>query len=298
MLKTSTILAGSLILLGTLFLWFTQKDTFLETMEAKSPNNFNLNASPEIIVLCAASNQTVIELIRKEYEAETGCRVSLQFGSSQSLLAQLELSDRGDLFLPADDSYLTMAKQKNLVDKIFPIATMSIGVAVKKGNPKGIACLSDLIRNDVRLIQASPDSAAVGKITKSILDKSGQWAALNNATIAFRSTVTEVATDIQVSAADAGIVYAPVLKAFPELEFIALPELKTAISQVSVGVSVSTPYPEAALKFARYITSPDRGLKLYQAQGFSVDETSREELESMKKDDRVNETPADARFGR
>lgn len=297
MAKTYVLLAGTLLLLGTLLSWFINKTDTVGTTTDDLPliSKADRVSAPEIIVLCAASNQTVIELIRQEYEAEMGGRISLQFGSSQSLLAQLELSKRGDLYLPADDSYLALAVEKQLVKEVFPIATMSIGVAVKKGNPKRIFALADLLRDDVRVVQASSDSAAVGKVTRSILEKSGQWSALNTATIAFRSTVTEVAADVQISAADAGIVYAPVLTTFPELEFVAIPELNAAISQVSIGVTASSTNPHEAVKFARYITSPERGLKVYEAQGFSVSLENRTQTHSMKKDDKSNEAKAQER---
>lgn len=68
--------------------------------------------SAEILLFCAASNQAVMEEIRREYEAETGRRVVIQYGSSQSLLSQIEVSGTGDLYLPADDSFLAMGRKK------------------------------------------------------------------------------------------------------------------------------------------------------------------------------------------
>jgi molybdenum ABC transporter molybdate-binding protein len=242
----------------------------IQNKSQPNPTEGTKSGESEIILLCAASNQSVIEQIRKQYEEETGQRVSVQYGNSQSLLAQLEISKRGDLYLPADDSFLDNAKGKKLIEEVIPIATMPIGLVVKRGNPKSIKSLADLQRDDVRLVQADPEAAAVTKVARSILEKSGQWESIKAATRAFRSTVTEVATDVQIAAADVGIVYSPVLVPFPELEFVSIAELETGVSQVSMGITSSTKQPVAALHFARYIAASDRGLKTYQQQGFTI----------------------------
>jgi molybdate transport system substrate-binding protein len=276
MSKTVAGLAMSIIAVGGMLVWLAKNDRRPSSLPQRSLNSETAiddsgsSVESEITLLCAASNQTVIDLIRNEYEKETGRKVSIQFGNSQSLLAQLEISKRGDLYLPADDSFLDIAKNKKLVEEVLPIASMQIGLVVKKGNPKGIKSLQDLIRDDVRMVLADPEAAAVTKLARSVLEKSGQWEQIKNATKAFRSTVTEVAADIQISAADVGIVYSPVLVAFPELEFVPLDELKSGVSQVSIGITSNCNQPAAALHFARYVSSIDRGLKTYKENDFDV----------------------------
>jgi molybdate transport system substrate-binding protein len=277
MSKTIAVLVASIFVVGGMLVWLAKNDRRPNSQPLRSEGAKTLadgstskSIESEITILCAASNQTVIDLIRKEYEKETGRKVSIRFGNSQSLLAQLEISKRGDLYLPADDSFLNIAKTKKLVEEILPIASMPIGLVVKKGNPKSIHKLQDLLRDDVRMVLADPDAAAVTKLTRSVLEKTGQWEQIKNATRAFRSTVTEVATDVQISAADVGIVYSPVLVTFPELEFVPLDELAKGVSQVSIGVTSSCIQPAAALHFARYVSSSDRGLKIYKDNGFDI----------------------------
>jgi len=267
----------SLLLVVGLIFWLFNNERSAGRPAAQNPSQSaptegTKSGESEIILLCAASNQSFIEQIRKQYEEETGRKVSVQFGNSQSLLAQLEISKRGDLYLPADNSFLENAKGKKLIDEVIPIATMPIGLVVKKGNPKGITSLADLKRDDVRLVQADPEAAAVTKVARSILEKLGQWESIKEATRGFRSTVTEVATDVQIAVADVGIVYSPVLVSFPELEFVPIAEFESGISQVSLGVTSLTKQSAAALHFARYIAASDRGLKTYQQQGFTIGE--------------------------
>ena len=178
-------------------------------------------APGELLVFCAASNRSVVEAIRKRYEAETGRSVQFQYGPSQALLSQLELTRAGDLFLPADDSYLDLAQQKGFTAEVLPLGRMRCGLVVPKGNPHGIDEISDLFSEALRVVQASPESTAVGRLAREALLPLGLWEPLNAATDAYRTTVGDVANDVRVGAADVGIVFDVVLYPFPDLEFIA-----------------------------------------------------------------------------
>ena len=228
--------------------------------------------SQPVMVYCAASNRAVVEAIRADYEQETGRKVDVQYGASQTLLSSIEVSSTGDLFLPADDSFLAMARQKKLVSEVLPISRMQGVVAVLKGNPKAIHSFDDLLRQDVRLVTASADAAAIGKLTRDALQQQQLWEKLEQAATAQRTTVTEVASDLVVGAADAGIVYDAVLHTYPDLEFVELPELQHVSSQVSVGVISGSQQVPQALHFARYLSAADRGLQRYAEYGFRIGE--------------------------
>ncbi len=251
----------SVIAIGVLFWSMTEKPASgIRGGEGRS----------RLTILCAASNRAVMDEICQDYFDEFSVRVETQYGPSQSLLSSLEVSKFGDLYLPADSSYLDIARKQGLIDESLSIARMQGVVAVKKGNPKQIQSFEDLLRDDVRLVQANPEAAAIGAVTKRLLQESGKWLELESATAGFRTTVTDAATDVVVGAADAAIVYDAVLYAFEDLEYVTIEELRGAVSDISVGVTSSSKNPKAALHFARYLTARDRGLKHYQRQGFGT----------------------------
>lgn len=255
-------LLGSVVILGGAMFLLSRSDL------NRRPRDFN-NTEP-LILFCAASNRAVMETIRTEYEKEFKRSVQIQYGPSQTLLSSIEVSRTGDLYLPADDGYIEVGRVKELIAEVLPIAKMHAVIVVQRGNPKSIKNLKDLYRSDVRFVQASPESAAIGKLTQNALESSGDWVRLKEATIGFRTTVTDVANDLSINAADAGIVYDAVLHSYPELEAIEIPELASAISQVSIGVVASTKKSADALHFARYIAAQDRGLLRYKEYGFEV----------------------------
>lgn len=260
------LMFGSIIALVAMFFALSQTDN---KRSAARLGNGGAEGEP-LMMFCAASNQAVMEAIRADYQAEFDREVQVNYGPSQGLLSQIEVSKAGDLYLPADDSYLKIAKEKGLTDEHLPIARQQAVIAVRKGNPKSIQSFDDLLRKDVRVVQASPDATAIGKLSQSLLSEVDLWDKLDKATNAYRGTVTEVANDIKVGAADAGIVYDAVLHTYPDLEFVEISELEKGSSPIAVGVISGAKHSQAALHFARYISAIDRGLKRYAEYGFRV----------------------------
>jgi molybdenum ABC transporter molybdate-binding protein len=249
------------VLIGLLFLDSKKRDTPAE-------------AQP-LIVYCAAGIKAPVEAIAREYEHFYGVPVQVQYGGSQTLLANLEVSARGDLYLPGDDSYLQLARKKDLLAEVLPLARMAPVLAVHKGNPKHLQSLQDVLKDDIRLSQANPDAAAVGKLTRDALRKNGQWDAWQKHVVVSKTTVNDVANDITVGAVDGGIVWDALVRQTPALDMIALPELSSEAAHIAVGVLKKGPRPSAALRFARYLAARDRGLLQFQKDGFTPVEGDR-----------------------
>ncbi len=282
MQKTGLLLLGSLLLLGALALAMFRNDQARRGAPTAASGNAeassgtagqggssNTTSDEPLMLYCAASNRAVIEAIIAQYKQECGREVQVQFGPSQTLLTSLEVSGKGDLFLPADSSYVQMAKDKQLVAEVLPLAKMHAVVAVAKGNPKNIQSFDDLLKPDIKLVQANPEAAAIGKVVQAKLQSLGLWDKLNKATTAFRMTVNDAANDVALGAADASIVYDAVLHGNNKVESIQLKELDGASSDVCLAVAKSTRQAPNALHFARYVSAADRGLKLYAAGALS-----------------------------
>lgn len=222
---------------------------------------------------CAAGIRVPVEKVIAEYQREYGVEVQLQLGGSNSLLSQIEVSRTGDLYLSADDSYTTLGQEKGLVQEALPVAKMRPVIAVRKGNPKNIQGIDDLLRDGVITALGNPDQAAVGKKARKLLQKSGHWDKLEQLVTksgVFKPTVPEVANDILIGAADAGIIWDTTVVLFSGLEAIRTPELDLGTAHVTLGVLSSSKQPTAALRFARYLAARDKGLATFQAEGFET----------------------------
>lgn len=261
---SSRIFWGLLFICGLVGSGLLLKSTFSSTDASAGP------PPRALIMQVAAALRTPLEAIAADYTKETGVKVEIRLGPSQTLLANIELSRQGDIYIPADDSYIELAKTKNLTAEVIPTAEQWVRVAVQKGNPKGIRTLDDLLRPDVRLVQANPDSAAIGKVVRAELQRLSLWDPLAKKTAAFKPAVTEVANDVKINAADASFAWDTMAVNYPDLEFLAIAPLDALSAKVSVAVLSTAPDATAAIKFARYLTASDRGLLHFGKAGFKV----------------------------
>jgi molybdenum ABC transporter molybdate-binding protein len=231
--------------------------------------------SPPLLVHCAASLKAAMTAIAADYQRETGTSVELTFGGSQTLLANIDITRRGDLFLPADDSYLTPARAKNLIASTIPLAEQTAVLAVQRGNPKGLRTLADLRNSSAALSQADPDAAAIGKLVRDATTASGLWLVISNRVSVFKPTVTDSANDVKLGAVDAAIVWDSMQGQYPGLEFVRAPELAQVKAKIAIAVLNCSAQRQASEEFARYVATPEKGLRRFEANGFHMSATPR-----------------------
>ena len=233
-----------------------------------------------LVMFCAAGIRVPVEEVAAEYEEKYGVHIELQFGGSNTLLNQIQVDKYGtsDLYLAADDSYTDKAFEEGLAKERLAIAYMRPVIAVAKGNPKKIQSIRDLLKDDVRVSLGSPDQAAVGQAVRKQLssyqiDDSDLWTKLEEHVTkvgVFKPTVNDVANDVVIGTADAGIVWDSTVampKYAENLIGIPVEELDGDPDLISICVLASSAQPSAALKFARYLTARDRGLPVFKKYG-------------------------------
>jgi molybdate transport system substrate-binding protein len=224
---------------------------------------------PPLVVYCAEALRVPMEAIARDFEAETKQRVELRPGASEHILMQMEAVP-GDLFLPADDSYIERARGKNLIAEVLPLATMRAIVVTRPGWDRPIKNWDDVVAPGVKLGLANPDAAAVGKVLRDHLRKQLRWDAVEKHQPAMLATVNQVGTAVQLGTVDVGVIWDGVAMNFPKLTKVDVPELKDVTAQVQIAVARSSTQPAQALRFARYVAAKDRGLEHLKIQGFET----------------------------
>jgi molybdenum ABC transporter molybdate-binding protein len=223
-----------------------------------------------LLVYCAAGMKGPMEAIARDYERRFGVPVQLQFGGSGTLLSNLRVSKRGDLFLAADDSFLELARSNRLIAETFPLARMTPVIAVKKGEESRFRALAGLEQDGVSLAFANPEAAAIGKVCRDLLQQAGRWDALQPRIKVLKPTVNDLANDVKLGTVDAAFVWDSTVAQYPELEAVHVPELDTGMATVSLAVLSFTAQPTAALRFARFAAARDAGLAEFERHHFSV----------------------------
>lgn len=226
-------------------------------------------AGRPLVVLCAAALKPAMTATAADFERETGTPVVFDFGNSGEVLARAGRRADADLFLPADDSFVRLAEERGLVAEVAPLARMRAVVVTRPGNPRGIVTYADLLKPDLKLGQANPDAAAIGKVTRDRLRKAGRWDALAANTRVQHATVTDALNAVQFGATDAAIVWDVVAATDPSLAVVRLPELDGATGRVELALLKSSPDPEAARRFVRFVRDPERGGRYFRAAGFT-----------------------------
>ena len=223
---------------------------------------------PDLVMFCAAGIKNPVVRIAKQYEEEYGTKVQLHYGGSGTLLGNLEVASGCDIYLAADSSYTRIAREKGLIVETMPVALMKAGFGVFKDNPKKLSALSDIKREGIRTGIGNPEAASVGKFAKKILTKHNLWEGFKP-TVTF-PTVNELANAIKLKTIDAAILWDAVASQYPEVDFVSLPEFDAEKKDVTVAVVAKSKHPTEALKFCRYLSARDKGLPIFQEEGFTV----------------------------
>jgi len=231
-----------------------------------SPSAQNRADTPVLTVYCAAGIKKPVEVIAKQYLAEEGVQVQLQFGGTGTLLSQIRVAKQGDLFIAADDKSLEDARKLGVIHEVLPMVQQYPVIAVAGGNPKKIHTLDDLLREDVRVALANPEAASIGKVVKAVLGE--KWEPISKRATVMKPTVTEIASDLSLGAVDAAVVWNSTVPQFKSIEAVEVKELTAKKENASVSVLTFSTQPTAAIKFARYLTAPEKGGKIFAQQGF------------------------------
>ncbi len=222
----------------------------------------------ELEVFCAAGLRAAVEDVAQQYEVEYGVKMRLNYGGSGQLYGSLKLRG-GDLYIPADSSYIEVGENEGVIRKSMPLSYLTAGIVVPKGNSLGISSLADLARPEMK-VGIAVKSAAVGKFTHEVLAKTGLLERIKSGRLSKFPTVNEVGAQVKLGALDAGIIWDALMSQYGELEFIRVPEFDAEPKLAAVGVIESSEHQTQALHFARYLAAKDKGGEVFQKHGFEI----------------------------
>ena len=120
------VMLGSLAVAGILIASLVGGGSFWSRTDLRQA------AASPLLLYCAVANREVIEAIRADYQREFNREIEIQYGPSQTLLSSIEVSGTGDLYLPADESFLEIGKEKGLIEETIEVATMRAVLVVHR----------------------------------------------------------------------------------------------------------------------------------------------------------------------
>jgi molybdate transport system substrate-binding protein len=249
----------------------------------------NARGAESLLVYAGAASKPVTEEIARLYEQKTGTRVDLVFGGSGYVLSQMKLAGQGDIYFPGSSDYMEKAKRDGQVwaetERILMYLAPAINVA--RGNPLRIHGLKDLLRPDVKVAIANPETVCVGVYAVEIIEQqftADEKAALRRNLINYTESCEKTATAISLKMADAVIGWSVFEYWDPErIETVPLPpEQISRIGYISLAISRYTRDRAAAQAFIDFVTGPEGRAVCEKYHYFTTAEAAAEWIGAQK----------------
>jgi len=228
-----------------------------------------------ITAFCGAASKPALEEAARTFEANTGIKVDLQFSGSGTMLSQLKMSRRGDLYIPGSPDYMVKAEREAVVDPKSTriISYLVIVINVQHGNPRNIRNLSDLARPGMRVGIGNPEAVCVGLYAVEVLEKAGLLRQVRENIVTHAPSCSATAALLVMKKVDAIIGWRVFSKWNPDkIDAVLLrPDEVPRVAYIPAAVSSYSRDRQSAQRFTDFLTSHD-GQKIFAKWGYIATE--------------------------
>ncbi|MFC5049029.1 molybdate ABC transporter substrate-binding protein [Rubritalea spongiae] len=224
------------------------------------------NSKTTLTLYCAAGLQAPINAIVEEYEQQTGTSIQVIYNGSGALLSQLQLG-RGDLYLPANQSYINQAGNY-LTGSATSVVAQQAVIVVHQSN-QSIHSLSDLSKPNIK-ISFAEDSAAIGRYTKNLLQRHQLWDTIQPNIIVYKPTVNGVIEDVALRSADATIAWKNTAQQFPNIKTIDTSILNSPPQFAAISILKSSNSKPLAQKFITFLTTHASSQTIFKKHHYEI----------------------------
>lgn len=211
----------------------------------------------DLTVSAAASLTNALREAAPLFEAQhPGTRIQLNFGASGALLQQIAKGAPVDVFASADQETMNQAQTQGLVSPNerhdFVSNKLVVVVPSRSTTP---SALTELLQPQYKRIAIGlPTSVPVGRYTRDVLQKSGQWAAIEPKMIGAQS-VRQALDYVARAEVDAGFVYATDAAIMPGKVKVAFAVPTERPILYPIAPVAASPNQAAARQFVAFVNS-------------------------------------------
>jgi molybdate transport system substrate-binding protein len=229
-----------------------------------------------LLVLAASDLAFALDELVPLYEARTGDSVSVVYGSTGNLAAQLRHGAPGDLFFSANETFLDGLIEAGRIDpasrSLYAIGRVAVVVPYGRPTPIGPQAIEDPTLQVIAI--ANPDHAPYGVAAREVLDGLGLWSVVEPRLV-LGENVAHTLQFVRTGNADLGIVALSLLRGAPgdPLPHAVLEgALHQPLRQVA-GVVTTSRRADRARAFLAFVLSPE-GRAILGRHGFELPEPS------------------------
>ena len=229
----------------------------------------SLAADRKLTIAGASDLSLAFKEIAREFEKETGYKVTLSLGSTGMLARQIEQGAPFDAFFAANRKFVEDLEKGGhiLPGTVELYAEGRLVIAVKSNAGFKIMKLEDLKDSRVRRIAiANPAHAPYGLSAMEALKSAGLWDELKPRLV-YGENIRQALQFVEAGNADAGIIARSIAIGITGVECVEVPpSLHRPISQAAGVVSLSKE-KDGAKAFIRFVNGP-KGSPIMKKYGF------------------------------
>jgi molybdate transport system substrate-binding protein len=197
-----------------------------------------------------------LEQIAQRYEAQTGRRVDVRYGTSAELLAELQLSKQGDVYICSSARERGKAVEAGVVTQWEkrPLAYLVPAIIVQRNSPVTVQYLSDLFEGGLSLVIADPEQEAMGRYAIELLEAAGLGKAAREVVQEMAASAPAAVELVSLGKVDAAIAWRAMQQWEPAfLSVVEIPEDVARVALVSVGTTAFCRDVEAVGDFIEFL---------------------------------------------
>lgn len=209
-----------------------------------------------------------MEEVRTAFIAKYGIQTHIVYGGSGTLLATMQSSNQGDVFVPG--SLYTLEKAGDMIIRHVPVALHTPVIAVAVTHPPLIQSFADLAKPGVKLGIAHKEMAALGRSSEEIFTASGQYQEIMANVIIKTQNVTVLLDHLAHKELDAALLWSDMLL-WPEaqgLAAITIPPEFNKIKEIHAGLLRQSTMPKEAGLFVDFMAQ--EGAVIFHNHGFEA----------------------------
>jgi molybdate transport system substrate-binding protein len=224
------------------------------------------NTNITLLVYSGAGLKKAMTEIGEVFTENYGIGVDYTFAGSGTLITQMDLSRKGDVFIPGGTPDYRIAQEKDLVEEPGYVAYHVPVIAVQKGNPHNITSVNDFARPGLKIALGGVNTTAIGRAGDKLFQKLGILDAVEANVVLRAPTINEVVVAMNMGTADAALLTLDQINP-GTMDTIDIPQENGLTLIVPIGATTFTEHPDAAQKFVEFVTS-DEGKAIFAKHGF------------------------------
>lgn len=238
------------------------KPTAAVSVAASSP----AAAESGIIVFAGAGLKAPLDELGAAFTQKYGIPVSYNYGGAGTLVTQMNLTRKGDVFMPGSTVEFKTAQDQGLVTTSQLVAYHVPIIAVQKGNPKNITSLKDFAQPGLKVALGDANATAIGKAGAKMFKSLNITAAVEKNVVTRTPTINELTVVMNTGQADAALLTLDQIDA-TKVDAITIPVGKNVVLITPIGATTFTQNTGAANRFVDYVAS-DEGKAFFAKHGF------------------------------